>query len=255
MLLPFVPGDYDPLASTLAVAATAFAFGSLLLVPIGLVWLIFSPGGYGASKFALIAATLVAAAAALATAAGDHSISAAAVGLVAALSWAASLWRRVRRAETNGVILPRTVPMALIAVPLTALAARMTFAEPAAESSRNRVISNAAEIIADIERFRERTGTYPVALSALHPDYRPGSMGVERYRYEPSGQAYSVYFEHPAPSLGVQEVVMYNPRDEQDISSHTVDLLQLSEVDIRRQRGYFAAHALMQAGWRRFLFD
>ena len=48
---------------------------------------------------------------------------------------------------------------------------------------------------------------------------------------------------------------MYNPRGEQDISSHAMDLLQLSPDDIRRQRGYFAAHNLSQTGWRRFLFD
>jgi hypothetical protein len=255
ILLPFVPGSYDPLATTLSAAATAMAFGSLLLVPIGVVWLIFSRAGYVPSKLALIVAAVVALGVALAIAAGDHSLSAAAAVLVAAMTCAARLWRRVHVAQANGVSLPRTVPMALITVPLTVVAATMTLAEPAAAWSRNRVIANATAIIADIERFRERTGSYPVALSALHPDYLPGTMGVERYRYEPSGQTYNVYFEHSATSPGVQEIVMYNPRREQDISSHTIDLLQLSAEDIRRQRGYFAAHDLERAGWRRFLFD
>jgi hypothetical protein len=53
----------------------------------------------------------------------------------------------------------------------------------------------------------------------------------------------------------VREIVMYNPRGEQDISGHAFDLLQLSPEEIRRQRGYFASYDLPQAGWRRFLFD
>ena len=48
---------------------------------------------------------------------------------------------------------------------------------------------------------------------------------------------------------------MYNPRGEQDFSSHAFDLLQLSPGDIRRQRGYFRSEPLAQANWKRFLFD
>ncbi|MGH9373713.1 MAG: hypothetical protein ACRD15_19505, partial [Vicinamibacterales bacterium] len=110
-------------------------------------------------------------------------------------------------------------------------------------------------IISDIERFRERTGAYPVAISSVWPDYHPGVIGIERYRYEPSGEGYNLYFEHPATNLSVREIVMYNPRGEQDISSHAFDLLQLSPEEIRRQRGYFASYDLPQAGWRQFLFD
>jgi hypothetical protein len=83
----------------------------------------------------------------------------------------------------------------------------------------------------------------------------PGIIGIERYRYEPSGDGYNLYFEHPTTNLAVREIVMYNPRGEQDISSHAFDLLQLSPEEIRRQRGSFASYNLPQAGWRRFLFD
>ncbi|HEY6613211.1 MAG TPA: hypothetical protein VIZ32_01790, partial [Vicinamibacterales bacterium] len=44
MLLPFLPGRYDPVASGLSQAATMVAFGSLLLVPLGVAWLISSRG-------------------------------------------------------------------------------------------------------------------------------------------------------------------------------------------------------------------
>ena len=254
MLLPFVPGPYDPLAFTLSVAAAAIACCSLLQVPIGVAWLLSSRRPYAAAKIALTVATLTTAAIALATAAGG-SLSAAALLLVVALTQATRLWQRVRTAQKDGANLPRTVPVGLVLVPLAVMAARLTLAEPAEAWSRNRVIGNAASIIADIERFRERTGTYPVAISSVHPDYKTGIVGVDRYRYEPSGQAYNLYFEHPSTTFGLQEIVMYNPLGEQDISSHAMDLLQLSPDDIRRQRGYFAAHDLPRAGWRRFLFD
>ena len=150
---------------------------------------------------------------------------------------------------------PDAVPIALIVVPLAAAAVRMVLAGSAAAWSRDRAIANSAEIISDIERFRERTGAYPVAITSVWPDYHPGIIGIERYRYEPSGEGYNLYFEHPSLNLAVREIVMYNPRGEQDISSHAVDLLQLNPEEIRRQRGYFASYDLPQAGWRRFLFD
>jgi len=71
----------------------------------------------------------------------------------------------------------------------------------------------------------------------------------------PQAVGYNLYFEHPSTNFAVREIVMYNPRGEQDISGHAFDLLQLSPEDIRRQRGYFASYDLSQAGWRRFLFD
>ena len=252
MLLPFLPGRHDPLATSLSVSAVVVCFGGLLLVPIGVVWLT-SPRRYAPAKAALVVAALVAGVALLAVAIG--SLAAGAVVLATCVTRLVHLWRRVKAAQTNGVPLPRTVPVALIVVPLAVMAARMALVEPTATWSRDRVIANAAEIIRDIEQFRERTGTYPVALSSLWPDYQPGIIGVERYRYEPSGKAYNLYFEHPSTALGANEIVMYNPRGEQDFSSHVVDLLRLSEEEIRRQRGYFASHDLPQANWKRFLFD
>ena len=149
----------------------------------------------------------------------------------------------------------QALPVALILVPLIATASRVTLVESVAASGRDRVIANAAAIITDIERFRQRTGAYPVAISSVNPDYLPGIIGVERYRYEPNGEADNLYYEHPPTDLGAREIVMYNARGEQDISSHAIDLLELSPEEIRRQRGHFASHALPHANWKRFLFD
>jgi hypothetical protein len=253
MLLPFLPGRYDPLAADLSLAATVVAFVSLLLMPVGAAWLV-SGRGYALARVALVVSELVAAGAALAMAATGSAAAAVFFG-AACVVWIVRLWRRVGTARTNSEQLPRAVPVALILVPLVATGLRMTLVESVAVWGRDRVIANAAAIITDIERFRQRTGTYPVAINSVVPDYLPGIIGVERYRYEPNGEAFNLYFEHPPTDFGAREIVMYNPRGEQDFSSHAVDLLELSAEEIRRQRGYFASHALPQANWKRFLFD
>ena len=254
--LPFLPGTYDPLAVTVSAAATATAFGGLILLPLGAVWVLASRSRqYALARLAIVVGTLVGAAVVLATAAGDGSVSAAAVMLIAAVVCALRLWRHTRSAQAKGADLPRAVPWSLIAVPPVVVLGFLTLAQPIEAWSRSRVVRHAGSMIADIERYHVRRGEYPMALSSLHPDYPTGAMGVDRFRYERSGQAYNLYFEHPSTTFGVQEIVMYNPQGGQDISSHVIDLLELAPEDIRRQRGHFAAEDLPQPGWRRFLFD
>jgi hypothetical protein len=96
MLLPFLPGGHDPLAVTLAVAATGVATGSLLLVPIGAVWLS-SARGYAPARVAVAVATLVAAGTTVMTAAVG-SLAGAAIFLAACAAWLLHLWRAVRTA-------------------------------------------------------------------------------------------------------------------------------------------------------------
>lgn len=253
LLLPFLPGRYDPIAEILSAAATVAAFGGLLLVPIGLIWLV-SGRDYGSAMAAVIAGGVVGVAAAVAAGASG-SLAVAAVLVVMTGAWLVRLYRRAGAARRTGDRLPGWVPVALIVVPLASVALRVTVAGSAASRARDLAIANAAPIIADIEQYRERTGAYPVALNSLWPDYHPGVIGIERYHYEPNAQAYNLYFRHPSTDIATQEIVMYNPAGEQDFSSHEIDLLQLSPERIRLQRGYFASHQLAQAGWKRFLFD
>ena len=160
-------------------------------MPIGIVWLT-SARGYGPATAALAVPTTLAAGAALATAA-NGGIAAATVILAASAAWLLRLRRSLCSARSTGAVPPRSVPVALIVVPLVAMAARVTLLDSAAVWSRDRAIANSAAMIGEIERFRERTGAYPVALNSLWPDYRPGVIGIDRYRYEPSGQAYNFY--------------------------------------------------------------
>src|SRR4029450_5111493 len=129
MLLPFLTGRHDPFAATLSVAATGVAVGSLLLVPIGGIWLS-SCRGYVAARVAVAVATLVAAGTAVMTAA-TGSLAAATIFLAACGAWLVHLWRLVRTLQANGATLPPSAAVALIVVPLAATTARVAIAQPA----------------------------------------------------------------------------------------------------------------------------
>src|SRR5262245_48970604 len=62
------------------------------------------------------------------------------------------------------------------------------------------------------------------------------------------------FFEHLSFRLGTREFVVYNPRDEQVMTSHNMDLLQRTgELGLRR--GYYAVHDTPHPHWKYFLFD
>ncbi|HEY8548472.1 MAG TPA: hypothetical protein VIL35_00835 [Vicinamibacterales bacterium] len=267
MFYPVFPGDHDAMAVTLSIMARLFGIAGLLLVPIGLAWLVheirmhpdrasharpYRGRWFGVAS--LVLATLVAAVMSLGALA-DHHASA---GLIFLLAWIYAAIRLAGALRTRERSNPRTfnpAPLYLIVWPLVAVAFELTLMGPALESSRNRAIDESAELIAEIERYRNRHGRYPASLQSLWDDYRPAIVGVRRYHYEPYGSAYNVYFEHPARAFDIKEVVMYNPRDEQDFSSHNADLLQLAAADIAAQRGHVAVHQAPRPHWKYFLFD
>jgi hypothetical protein len=143
MLLPSLPGRYDPLAEPLAALASALAFGGLLLAPIVATWLVRPRPAV--AKTALVVATMVVAAAGV-TAAAAGSISA---GAIVAAGWLACVGRLWRKASAVSVSAAgtRTLPIALIAVPLVAVAARVALVPIAATAGRDRAIANAAGIL------------------------------------------------------------------------------------------------------------
>src|SRR5690606_40688089 len=57
-----------------------------------------------------------------------------------------------------------------------------------------------------------------------------GVVGIERFLYEPNGEAYNLFFVRPAVELDALEVVMFNPLDEHRFASHELDLLQYHEI-------------------------
>ena len=228
-LRPFLPGEYDMLAEPMSLIARALTFFSLLAVPFA-----FSRAG----RFILAGAGFLAALSSVAM----GSITLAVVSLSA---WALVVFR----------LRPRVPALYMLIVPIAAFALQWWLLPRAVEFSRSRVIANAAPLIADIEAYRAARGAYPLSLLATQRDYKPGIIGVDRYRYEPSGRAYNVLFELPSIRLGTQEIIVYNPLDEQQATGHPMDILQYAPEYLQRTRGYYGSQAAPQPHWKYFWFD
>lgn len=89
----------------------------------------------------------------------------------------------------------------------------------------------------------------------MNKDYKPGVIGIDKFHYEPRGEAYNLLFEQPATPLGTQEFVVYHPRGEQTATSHAMDLLEYTPETLERARGYYAVHNAPQSNWKYFWFD
>jgi len=79
-------------------------------------------------------------------------------------------------------------------------------------------------------------------------------VGVERFHYERSGDAYNLVFEQVASNPATREFVVYNPLDLQAFTSHRMALLRHPD-QIENWRGYFAVHPTQHPHWKYFWFD
>lgn len=253
---PFFPGGFDALSIPLSRMAWALGRVGVLLIPMGALWLLFSPRAIAGTKprgwlvwltlgtCSLVAVVLVVIAFAFGPllASGTASIA----GLL--IFW---LQRRLRLTTHVGW----TVPSLLVVAPILVLTAQLALIEPIASRTRDRVIANSAQLIAEIERYHRRHGTYPVSIFALYGDVKPAVIGVQRYFYEPSGDAYNLIFEEPSPVFGVRRFVVYNPRDKQRLTVHETDRLLLDDAGLDADNaGYTLVESLPQLHWKRFTF-
>jgi len=268
MFLPYLPGEYDGLAVALSSMSQLFAMAGLLLVPLGAIWLAYElrlrvtrgvtrPSrdlGYWFGLASIGALTMIA----IVFAFGAFVSVGPSLGLGAIALWAYCAFRLAAKLKAMRNAEIRTfnwTPLYLIVLPLVAAIFMFTLLGPAAEFGRNRAIENSAALIGDIERYRDANGHYPRSLHAVWKDYKPSVIGVKQYHYEPNGDAYNVFFEHSSVRLGTREFVMYNKRDEHEMTSHAMDLLLLTPTELAAQRGYYAVHDTSSPHWKCFLFD
>jgi hypothetical protein len=263
-LLPFFPGRHDGLAVPLSSMAQTAGAAGLVLVPVGALWIAarrsrrLAGNQYAFALAALIASSLVWAMVSLVAAIqSGFALGLAAValwGLVARKGWRGA--QALRGAEPRSPT-ARTLPFYLVIVPAVVALLQTALVGPAVAFSRDLAIRNSAPLIAAIERYRAAHGRYPPSLLTVNPDYRPGVIGVGAYHYEPSGAAYNLFFEQFTDRLGAREFVMYNPRGEHVMTSHAVDLLELTpqQLELERRRGYFALQDAPHPHWKYFWFD
>jgi len=261
-LLPFLPGRYDSLAVPLSTVSQVFGVAGLLLVPVGGLWAAsrysrrLAGKQYGFAIAALIAASVVGAVVSLAAFVSGGLL----LGVGAITLWICAVSKvrpRVRSLKSAPPRLTSAAAFYLLVVPIAVPLLQMALVPPAIERSRSRAIRNSAPLIADIEQYRAAHGRYPASLLAVWEDYWPGVIGIEKYHYEPSGEAYNLFFEQPALHFGTREFVMYNPRDQQVMTSHKQDLLRLTpqELVADQSRGHYAAHGAAHPHWKYFWFD
>jgi hypothetical protein len=261
-LLPFLPGGYDQLAVPLSAIAQLIGTAGLLVVPFSALRLAAerSPR-LGRWRFASTLLVLISTTffwALVFVSSLVHS------GLTLGIIVLAAAGYVVRRALTTLGKLrrgtpdaPSVIPLYLTIVPVASALLQLALVERASASSRYRAMRNAAPLIAAIEQHRAVNGRYPISLLSVWRDYSPGLVGIERYQYEPHFDAYNLMFEQFTYRFGTREFVVYNPRDEQAVTAHALDLLQLTpqQLALERQRGHYEEQLARVPHWKYFRFD
>jgi hypothetical protein len=255
-LLPFLPGGHDPLAVPVSIMALAAGVLGLVLVPSGLLLIAanHSPAlaqrRYALSRIALIASSVVWGGVFLVALVQSFVLAFAVVVL-----WIFTItrvWTRLR--TTRGFT---ALAYYLAAVPIGAVLLQLTLIKPAVEYSRDRAIRNSAPLIAAIEQYRTTEGRYPTSLQSVHPDFHPRVIGIPQYQYEPRGDSYNLFFEQFSYQVGMREFVMYNPKDEHVMTSHAIDILELtpSQSALEHRRGHNFRFDTPHPHWKYFWFD
>jgi len=266
IVYPFLPGEYDSLAMPLSTIAQGFGALGVLLVPVGALWLIAElrqrsrptkGRGFVFAVVTVIIATLIATVLVL-VGLGTVGRSLAMFLLVV---WLYSLYklvpllRAMRDSERDRV---NPIPCYLVTIPLALLIFQIAAAAPLTAASRARAIASSAEMIANIEAYRQAQGRYPNSLLGVWKDYDPHVVGVERYYYRPERDAYNLYFEQPRfllDKIGTKEFVVYNPLDEHLMVSHPSFMLRLTPAQFASYGGWYEVHDLETDHWRYFWFD
>jgi hypothetical protein len=271
VVYPFLPGQYDSLAMPLSIMAQVSAVTGLLLVPIGILWLVYelrshlqrtenrpfhSPRYFFAlaSVIASVIVVLVVSFVAFATVGISLALITTALGLFI-LAKARSKLRVLRAAASNSF---SPVPLYLVLIPLILTVLQISLAPQMTSFSRTHAMASSREFIDDIEAYQAEYGRYPTSLLAMWKDYYPDVVGIEKFHYTPSDSAYNLFFEQPRfllDTIGTREWVVYNPGDEHQIFSHTAWFLLLTPEELERSQGWYAVHETPVPHWRYFWFD
>lgn len=268
---PFFSGEYDSLALPLSTVTQAGTAVALLLVPIGILWLVYEerkqvqiernhpirPLRYYfalASIGVLAMVVITVSVAAYATTGIFLGIAAAALGQYILLRLRASL-KLLKNEESDDY---SSVPLYLVLIPVAATLLQLVLAAPLTNSSREHAIDKSIKLIIDIEQYQNEYGHYPTSLIAVWKDYDPDVVGIEKFHYAPSENGYNLFFEQPRfllDNLGTREWVVFNPRDEYLMVSHTSGFLLLEPDELERNQGWYAVHDTSHPRWKSFWFE
>ena len=248
IFLPFIPGRYDSTSIIISFTAQVLSFSSLLLLPVGVIWILNDQIKAGGSlqvrknrTQGFLLATLII----LFFILSIVSLSAISLGNIffGLMIFAASCYgiflirkkgddfQKYRIGQFNALA------VYLVFIPLIVMLARFCFIKQATQFSRNYAIKNSEVLIRDLEAYHKMHGFYLLSLYSVNKDYEPAVTGISHYVYEPLGKAYNLYFEQFSYQLDSKEIVMYNKLDEHTIASHELDILENSGEQLALRRG------------------
>ena len=255
IILPFLYGEYDSIAMPLSTLIQSFGITGLPLAVFGICWLFFPKRHKLFANISLYLGSVIAIFGAFIACLAAGKL----FGVLILAVWACVFIRiRKRIKQFTDQDASPFIPVSLIVIPVFILVVPLLIAAPITDWSRDRSIENAKEYIRDIEGFKLQNGYYPKALQAMHRDYSPNTIGVEKYHYLPFNQSYNLSFEQPRfllDDLGAREWVVYNPQDEHRTYSHTAWFLSLPPERLDDAQGWFASKNTRHQHWKIFLFD
>ena len=265
MFLPFFPGRYDGLAVTLSFMSQLFSLASLLLVPLGLLWLWFeitkrktTTGADKKTKRFTIATVLTLGFITVAVSLGalsNYYLSFGILFLVFCFSLLTKTYLKLKREGISDNIKFNPTPIYLITIPIIVALVRFTLITTGVEFSRDYAIKKSESLIAAIEAHYATNRNYPISLQALHSDILPEIIGIRQYHYEPNGAAYNLYFKQFSDELDVEEIVMYNKLDEHAFAAHVLDILEYSGQELALRRGDRHRYKLSTPHWIYIKFE
>jgi len=257
MIYPFLPGEYDPLAMSLSIIIQLLGVVGLPLSIAGLLWLLIPKRRFIIASISIYVGTFV-----MLILSFFGILSAGKVfGTIMITVWIfifIYLKKKLKQLKSTDQSNLNAVPLNMICLPVLILIFQLVLIKPVTQWSRNRAITNADELIDHLENFHKNYGRYPLTLQAMYKDYFPEITAIEKYYYLPDGDSYNISFEQPRfllDNFGTREWVVYNPRDEHSVYSHTSWFLLLSPEELEHSQGWYASGDLGQAHWRYFLFD
>lgn len=254
VVLPFLPGPPNKLSIGLSGLGQMAGFFGAFLFPVSLVWAFFELRKLRSVKrlkvnlwnkgfwFAIASALVGVFGFAIFTAGMTHEdgwwVTAVCVPIGLFLLWKTVQGIGGLRRQTALKFNP--APLYLLTIPLVALTAKMWLQDPLAAVSREKVIRQSEPLIAAIEQFRQQEGRYPDSLADLQPAYLadlPGSrvMGVRRFDYEKSAEAYYLTFKQ--------------------VHGATIEIVEYDKTQSHRRKGHYLSGEAGAENWRYYWLD
>jgi len=266
---PFFPGPSNSLVIGLSSVSLTLGFFGLLLVPVGVLWIIFewkkcrqpkeNQIDWKPSYLLSIIATIIIT--------GINTIYIPLIyqfeGVLAAgvfvilLCWILHrMIRFIRKIKTQPSRAFIYMPVYLIILPIIAYASNKFLVDPISNFSRTLAIQQSEVLIRAIEEYKNNEGTYPESLESMKGKYIeeiPESqiMGVTHYRYHKLDDDFTLAFSQWKDGAALEELVIFdrNPVSRKDYTGFNYKL------DRYRALTAFAGYDAGVKHWRYYLCD